>query len=100
MYARWSAFRPARISITGRLTTSIPALASTVARHAIYPQDEVPSAFQAQGGEILNQLGLSGRYEGANHQGEIVALNTTRALAPGEVLDLTGAINTNAQFFK
>jgi len=68
--------------------------------HAIYPQDEVPSAFQAQGGEILNQLGLNGYYEGTSHHGDVVVLNTTRALAPGEVIDLTGAIKTNAQFFK
>lgn len=68
--------------------------------HAIFPLDEVPSAFQAQGGEILNQVGLSGRYEGTSHHGDAVALNTTRALAPGEMVDLTGTIKINAQFFK
>jgi ferredoxin len=68
--------------------------------NAIFPQDEVPSAFRAQGGEIINQLGLTGRYAGKNHRGQSVVLNTTRALAPGEVIDLTGAIQTNEQFFK
>jgi len=68
--------------------------------HAIYPQDEVPSAFQALGGEILNQPGLTGRYEGTSHHGQAVVLDTTRELAPGEVVNLSGAIQTNAKFFK
>jgi NAD-dependent dihydropyrimidine dehydrogenase PreA subunit len=68
--------------------------------HAIFPQDEVPSAFKAQGGEVINQPGLTGHYEGLNHHGKKIVLNTTRILAAGEILDLRGAIQTNEKFFK
>ncbi len=68
--------------------------------HAIFPAGEVPAAFQAQGGELVNYYGLDGHYEGADHHGNPVVLNTTRALAPGEVIDLTATIEINAQFFR
>ena len=68
--------------------------------NAIFQEDEVPSAHNAQGGELINAPGLSGRYVGKNHRGQDVALNTTRTLAPGEVIDLRGAIQANASFFK
>ncbi len=68
--------------------------------HAIFPQDEVPSAFKAQGGEIINQLGLTGHYESISHHGKKILLNTTRVLAAGEILDLREAIQTNENFFK
>ena len=67
--------------------------------HAIFPEDEVPSAYKAQGGEFINELGSTGRYAGTSHHGQVVALNTTRALAAGEVINLTDAIQINAQFF-
>lgn len=67
--------------------------------HAIFPEDEVPSAYQADGGEVINESGLTGRYVGKSHRGQSVVLNTTRTLAPGEVINLRGAIQTNAQFF-
>ena len=31
--------------------------------HAIFPEEEVPAAFQAVGGEYLNQAGLTGHRE-------------------------------------
>src|SRR5271157_6484329 len=68
--------------------------------HAIFPEDEVPSAYKAQGGEVINALGFAGRYAGKSHHGQNVALNTTRILAPGEVINLRGAIPTNASFFR
>ncbi|MBK8783958.1 MAG: ferredoxin family protein [Anaerolineales bacterium] len=68
--------------------------------HAIYPEDEVPSAFKAKGGEFINEAGLTGHYEAKDHHGKAVVLETTRALTAGEVLDLRGSIKTNAQFFK
>jgi len=67
---------------------------------AIYPEDEVPSAYQAAGGELLNQPVLNGRYESANHYGESVVLNTTRVLAAGEVVDLTPSIQENASYYR
>ena len=67
---------------------------------AIFPQDEVPSAYQAKGAELINQTGLTGRYEAQSHHGQSVVLNTTRVLRGGEVVNLRDAIQTNASFFK
>ena len=67
---------------------------------AIFPQDEVPSAYQAKGGEYINHPGLNERYEGKGHHGQSVVLRTTRILKSGEVVNLSGAIQTNASFFK
>lgn len=36
--------------------------------HAIFPADEVPSAYKAKGGEFINAVGLSGRYEAADRK--------------------------------
>ncbi len=67
---------------------------------AIFPEDEVPSAYTAKGGEYINRVGLSGHYEGVNHHGVKVVLNTVRQLEPGEVVDLTPDIEQNAAFFR
>ncbi len=68
--------------------------------HAIYPEDEVPAAYTAKGGEIVNQLGLSESYTGKSHHGEVINLASTRTLAPGEVIDLRPAIALNKNFYK
>ena len=68
--------------------------------HAIFLEDETPKANRAKGGEFINQSGLTGHYEGANHDGKKIVLNTTRALTAGEVIDLTPSIMENAKFFK
>jgi ferredoxin len=68
--------------------------------HAIFPEDEVPATFRAEGGEVLNMPGLSGSYIGKNHRGQNVELSTTRVLAAGEIINLRDAIQTNANFFK
>ena len=68
--------------------------------HAIFPEDDVPFAYKAQGREFINEHGLSGHYVGSNARGKVVTLNITRALAPGEVINLRGAIQTNASFFR
>ncbi len=67
---------------------------------AIFPADEVPAAFKAKGGEFLNRGGLSGRYEGSNHRGEAILLETTKALAPGETVDLRESVGLNRDFFQ
>jgi ferredoxin len=66
---------------------------------AIFTEDEVPSAFEARGGEFLSKVGLTGHYEGSNHQGEAVVLDTVRELAAGEVVDLTPDIQDNYRYF-
>jgi ferredoxin len=68
--------------------------------HTIYAEDEVPSGFMAMGGEFINEVGLTGHYEAINHRKQKIVLETTRALAAGEVLDLRGGIKANARFFK
>jgi ferredoxin len=67
---------------------------------AIFPEDEVPAAYTAKGGEVLNRLGLTGHYQGTSHRGAAVSLETTKVLAPGEVVDLQESIQLNRDFFK
>jgi NAD-dependent dihydropyrimidine dehydrogenase PreA subunit len=66
---------------------------------AIFPEDEVPSAYTAKGGEFINQLGLSGHYEGTNHHGEAVVLDNVKQLSAGETVDLSSDIKRNADYF-
>ena len=68
--------------------------------HAIYPEDEVPSAYVAQGGELINRFDLNGHYESVNHRKEIVVLETTRMLNPGETVNLQDSIKANYDFYK
>src|SRR5512147_1893336 len=68
--------------------------------HAIYPEDEVPSAYQAKEGEFINQVGLTGHYESVNHHKEKIVLETTRALQAGELIDLRETIKANYNFYK
>ena len=67
--------------------------------HAIFPEDEVPSAYHAQGGEYINQAGLTGYYEAVNHHGEQIVLETTRSLEPGEVIDLRDSVRIGREFY-
>lgn len=67
--------------------------------NAIFPADDVPANFKARGGEFVNQLGLTGNYSGTDHNGKAVQLSTTKQLAAGEVVDLTGSIKANADFY-
>jgi ferredoxin len=66
---------------------------------AIFEEDEVPDAYTAEGGEYISMLGLSGHYEGTDHHGDPVVLDTVRQLEPGEVIDLTDDIQPNYDFF-
>ncbi len=67
---------------------------------AIFPEDEVPAAYTAKGTEYISNVGLKGRFEGTNHFGKKIELNTARKLEAGEVLDLTADIKPNYDFFK
>jgi len=67
---------------------------------AIFAAEDVPSAYRAAGGELLNQPGLVGQYEGANHYGESVVLGTTRVLQAGETIDLTPSILENERYYR
>lgn len=71
---------------------------------AIFPEDEVPSVYKAKGGEKqaaqVGTGGFSEVYDGSNHSGEAVHIESTRTLKAGEVLDLTVDTAKNADFFK
>jgi len=68
--------------------------------NAIFPEDEVPTAYTAKGGEYISNVGLTGHFEGTNHSGKPIVLETVRQLEAGEVLDLTADIKPNYDFFK
>ncbi len=68
--------------------------------HAIFPEDEVPAAYQAIGNEVINAPGLIDRYESTNHHQETIVLETTRALNAGEIVDLQTSIQANYDFYK
>ena len=71
---------------------------------AIFPEDEVPSAYKAKGGEYLSQpvgtAGYTQTYDGTDHFGKKVHLASTRVLKAGEVEDLTKDSPPNYEFFK
>jgi ferredoxin len=66
---------------------------------AIFPEDEVPAAYTARGGEYINRVGLSGHYEGANRDKQAVVLDCVRQLEAGEVVDLTQDIQANYDYY-
>ena len=67
---------------------------------AIFPEDEVPWAYQTAGNEVINAPGLTGRYESMNHHQEKIVLDTTRPVNAGEILDLRPSIQSNYDFYK
>ena len=66
---------------------------------AIFPTEEVPSQYVAGGGEYINRPGLQGHYEGTNHLGNPVVLDSVYQLKPGQLVDLTQDIGCNNAFF-
>jgi ferredoxin len=71
---------------------------------AIFPQDEIPSAYKAKGGESISMPvgtpGFTTVFEGHNHDGASVHIASTRVLKAGEVVDLTPATDINEAFYK
>jgi len=89
----------------GSTSTRIPASTAGLASRecpflAIFPEDEVPAAYTAKGGEYISKVGLTGHYEGTNHHGTKVTLDTVKQLAAGEVVNLQEDIKPNYDFFK
>jgi ferredoxin len=66
---------------------------------AIFEEDDVPSAYEASGGEYINRVGLTGHYEGEDTHGNPVVLDTVKELKAGEIVDLTEDIKLNYDFF-
>ncbi len=70
---------------------------------AIFPEDEVLSAFITKNERFSESVGTPGfddEYEGVDHFGVPVKLTATRLSKPGESVDLTPAIQKNADFFQ
>jgi ferredoxin len=67
---------------------------------AIFPEDEVPASYTAKGGEFIARVGLTGHYEGTNHHGVKVVLESTKQLSKGESVDLTEDTQPNYDYFK
>lgn len=67
---------------------------------AIFPEDEVPSAYSAKGGEYLNRPGNENKYEGINHFGKETSLDSVRLLNSGDVVNLQDDIKLNYDFFE
>ena len=67
---------------------------------AIFPEDEVPAAYTAKGGEYISKVGLTGHFEGTNHHGTKVVLEAVKQLAAGEVVNLQDDIQPNYDYFK
>lgn len=71
---------------------------------AIFPEDDVPSAYKAGSGVYqsmpVGTPGFETEYSGTNHNGEEVHLTATRVLTAGQVVDLTPDIAQNSNFFK
>jgi ferredoxin len=70
---------------------------------AIFELSEVPTDFEAEGGEILTApaetKGFTEIYKGEDNEGEAVMIPSTRTLKSGEIVDLSGAIDKNAAFY-
>jgi hypothetical protein len=67
-------------------------------------EDEVPDAYEAKGGEQISMPkgtpGFDEVYDGTNHHGEPVHIESVRTLEEGEVLDLTKDIQPNYDYFQ
>ena len=66
---------------------------------AIFPEDDVPAAYTAKGGEWIALPTLTGHFEGTNHHGVKVVLENARQLVAGETVNLRDDIKPNYDFF-
>ncbi len=70
---------------------------------SIFPEDEVPTSYVAKGGEKISMPAgtpeFTEVYDGTNHDGEAVHIETTKTLKAGDVVDLTPATEWNASYF-
>jgi ferredoxin len=71
---------------------------------AIFEQSEVPSDFEAEGGEVLTApletKGFTEVFKGEDREGEAILISSTRTLKKGEIVDLSVAIEKNTAFYK
>jgi NAD-dependent dihydropyrimidine dehydrogenase PreA subunit len=71
--------------------------------HAIYPEDEVPDAYFAMGGEVQSMpdgtLGFTQPFDGHDYEGNPVHIDSTRILDSDQEIDLTRDIQANYDYF-
>lgn len=71
---------------------------------AIFPEDDVPEAYLAYGGEVQSaprgKAGFNETFNGYDYEGNPVQLSFTRRLEPDEEVDLTKDIQPNYDFFE
>ena len=72
--------------------------------HAIYPEDEVPETYLAQGGEVHSMPkgtpGFAESFDGHDYDGNPIHIDYTRKLTPNEQVDLTQDIQPNYDYFQ
>jgi len=72
--------------------------------HAIFPKDDVPDDFLAFGDEVqsapLGTPGFDQPYDGFDHEGNPIHLESTRLLEKDEGVDLTQDIQANYDYFQ
>jgi ferredoxin len=72
--------------------------------NAIFPEDEVPEAYIAMGGEVQSMPkdtpGFDQPYDGHDYEGNEVHLDHTRTLKLDEEVDLTKDIQPNYDYFQ
>lgn len=70
---------------------------------AIFPEDEVPEAYKARGGERVSMpVGTPGFvevFDGKSYDGEPVHIKSTRTLQAGEVINLRNDIPINGEYY-
>ncbi len=70
---------------------------------AIFPEDEVPTAYEGRGEEYVampaGTPGYDQVWDGTNHHGEAVHLETAKLVEAGEILDLTEDNAPNYHYF-
>jgi ferredoxin len=71
--------------------------------HAIFPEDEVPEAYLAMGGEVQSMPegtpGYDQSFDGHDYEGNPIHIETTRKLEPDQEVDLTKDIQPNYKYF-
>ncbi len=71
---------------------------------AIFTEDETPEAYEATGGEFqampVGTAGFDTPWEGSNHHGNSVKIESTKELEAGAILDFTEDIQPNYAFFE
>jgi NAD-dependent dihydropyrimidine dehydrogenase PreA subunit len=67
---------------------------------AIFPEEEVPSAWVAKEGQWISRADGNEIYEGMDHEKQPIRIEHVRRLKAGEVVDLRPDIEANRRYFR